>query len=124
MLTEDEITQLQRRRASKLRKRLRAAGEDDSLTTADKHQLTIEDQHRRHEPVRLPAKPSSLDTVCSTAGALQVQLCYCVLYSYTDDALRLENWLRLMFSRKYKNCTLHFHGITEKVIMTATYRSS
>ena len=72
ILTDEERTQLQRKRASKLRKRLRAAGEDDSLTTADKHQLTIEDQHKRHDLLRLPAKPSSVDTLCSTAGSCQV----------------------------------------------------
>lgn len=72
ILTDEERMQLQKKRASKLRKRQRAAGEDDSLTKADKHQLSVEDQHKRHEPVRLPAKPGSLEVLCTAAGLCQV----------------------------------------------------
>lgn len=73
VLTDDERLQLQKKRASKQRKRQRAAGEDDSLTTADKLQLSVEDQHRRHEPVRVPqAKLCCLDVLCNSAGVCQV----------------------------------------------------
>ena len=78
MLTDEERLQLQKKRASKQRKRQRAAGEDDSLTTADRQQLSVEDQHRRHEPVRVPSAKLSSISVISTAGAATAAADNCV----------------------------------------------
>lgn len=72
VLTDEERLQLQKKRASKLRKRQRAAGEDDTLTTAERHQLSVEDQHKRHEPVRVPARLSSVDVLCNGAAVCKV----------------------------------------------------
>ena len=70
VLNDEERLQLQKKRASKQRKRQRAAGEDDSLTTADRQQLSVEDQHRRHEAVRVPsAKLSSISDISTTGAA-------------------------------------------------------
>lgn len=72
ILTADERAQLQKKRASKTRKRLRAAGEDDSEVTAENLELSIEDQHKRHDVLRLPAKISSIDVACVSSTTCQV----------------------------------------------------
>ena len=75
VLTDEKRLQLQKKRASKQRKRQRAAGEDDSLTTAARQQLSVEDQHRRHEPVRVPSAKLSSISVISTTGAADNCVC-------------------------------------------------
>lgn len=72
ILTPDEILHLQKKRASKARKRQRATGEDTSNTTSDSQRLTLEDQHRRHEPIRLPAKLAAVDAVALADDVCQV----------------------------------------------------
>lgn len=72
ILTDEERLHLQKKRASKARKRQRAAGQDDAETTADNQALTMEDQHKRHEPVRLPAKVGAVDASSSATGTCQV----------------------------------------------------
>jgi len=50
-------------------------GEDTTGVTASSEVLSAEDELRRHEPIRLTAKPAALDTVCSPAGLCQVINC-------------------------------------------------
>ena len=112
ILSAEERLQLRKKRASKARKRQRAAGEDDSNTVADSQLLTMDDQHRRHEPVRLPARVGSIDTVrlsgdtCQVSRELLLQL-----HQFVSRVVSCEDCpIEIVIQRFTPFCkTIHFH---------------